>query len=84
MSQKSVLIAVTACYDVCGSPDKWGPGTVLYNGAFNPQFNSSKPQAGPFEDFTFTLPTGWPTGGNVIQVAHLENVGVSLFSCECG
>ena len=80
LQQVSVVIALTACYDVCDQPSAWGPGTVLYNGAFNPQYNSSlPPQVGLHEDFTFTLPDGWPTGGNVLSVAHLFNVGVSVY-----
>ena len=46
MSQKSVTIVVTACYDVCDNPDQWGPGTVLYTGPYNPQYNVSAPQKG--------------------------------------
>lgn len=78
MSQKSVLIAVTACYDVCASPDQWGPGTVLYNGTFDPQYNVSAPQKGLYQDFRVQLPEGWPTGESVLAVAHQFTVGVRL------
>ncbi|KAJ3552178.1 hypothetical protein NM688_g4290 [Phlebia brevispora] len=61
LQQVSVTIALTPCYGPCGAPSTWPTGTVLYNGAFNPQYNSSLPaQVGLHEDFTFTLPEGWP------------------------
>ncbi|KIP01771.1 hypothetical protein PHLGIDRAFT_38184 [Phlebiopsis gigantea 11061_1 CR5-6] len=77
MSQKSVLVAVTACYDVCDQPDQWGPGTVLYNGLFNPQYNVSAPQKSLYQDFRVQLPEGWPTGESVLAVAHQFTVGAS-------
>ena len=78
MSQKSVTIAVTACYDVCDQPDQWGPGTVLYNGTFNPQYNVSAPQKSLYQDFRVQLPEGWPTGESVLAVAHQFTVGVCI------
>jgi hypothetical protein len=83
----SVTISVTACFDVCDQPSQWGPGTVLYNGAFNPQFNTSAPAKGLYQDFALTLPEGWPNGESVLQVGHLFKLGVSivaLFSFKCG
>ncbi|EKM56261.1 uncharacterized protein PHACADRAFT_253293 [Phanerochaete carnosa HHB-10118-sp] len=77
MSQKSVLIALTACYDVCSQPAQWGPGTVLYNGTFNPQYNVSAPQKGLYQDFRLQLPEGWPSGESVLSVAHQFTVGAS-------
>ena len=76
MSQKSVTIAVTACYDVCDQPDQWGPGTILYTGDFNPQYNTSAPQKGLYQDFRVQLPQGWPTGESVLAVAHQFTLGV--------
>lgn len=73
-------MALTPCFDVCDDPSQWGPGTVLYNGAFNPQFNSSQPQKGSFQDFSLTVPQGWPTGESVLQVGHLFKIGVSIQS----
>lgn len=78
MSQKSVLVAVTACYDVCDQPDQWGPGTVLYNGLFDPQYNVSAPQKSLYQDFRVQLPEGWPTGESVLAVAHQFTVGVRM------
>ena len=72
-----MTIAATPCYDVCSDPSQWGSGTVLYNGAFNPQYNSSAPQKGLYQDFSLTLPQGWPAGESVLQVAHLFKLGVS-------
>lgn len=80
MSQKSVLIAVTACYDVCDQPDQWGPGTVLYNGSFNPQYNVSAPQKSLYQDLRVQLPEGWPTGESVLAVAHQFTVGVRVLA----
>ncbi|GJE98355.1 hypothetical protein PsYK624_145840 [Phanerochaete sordida] len=77
MSQKSVTIVATACYDVCDSPDQWGPGTVLYNGSFAPQYNASAPQKGLYQDFRVQLPEGWPAGESVLAVAHQFTVGAS-------
>ena len=64
-----MLIAVNNCFDVCDTPDQWGPGQVLYNGAFNPQPNNSAPQKGHYQDFVLQLP-GLQPGGAFIQVAH--------------
>ncbi|EKM56268.1 uncharacterized protein PHACADRAFT_140896 [Phanerochaete carnosa HHB-10118-sp] len=75
--QTSVLIAMNSCYDVCGQPDQWGPATVLYNGPFNPQWNTSVPEKGHYQDFTFQLP-GYQPGGAIVQVAHqFQEGGVS-------
>ncbi|KAI0806137.1 hypothetical protein BC629DRAFT_1590549 [Irpex lacteus] len=76
-SQVSVTISLTPCFDVCDDPSQWGPGTVLYNGAFNPQFNSSQPQKGSFQDFSLIIPQGWPTGESVLQVGHLFKIGAA-------
>jgi hypothetical protein len=66
------------CDDICGSPDQWGPSTVLYNGSFNPQFNSSAPQKGHYQDFRLQLPEYEP-GEAVLQVSHLfKEGGVSV------
>ena len=79
MSQKNVVIAVTACYDVCSQPDQWGPGTVLYTGDFNPQYNVSAPEKGLYQDFRVQLPAGWPAGESVLAVAHQFTVGVRFW-----
>lgn len=76
IAQVNVVIAVTPCFDVCDDPSQWGLGTVLYNGAFNPQDDTTQPQKGLHQDFNLTLPEGWPTGESVIGVAHLLNIGV--------
>ncbi|KAF7800107.1 hypothetical protein EIP86_011351 [Pleurotus ostreatoroseus] len=79
VQQVSVTIALAPCYGPCGVPSTWPTGTILYNGAFDPGYNSSlPPQVGLHEDFELTLPDGWPTGENVLQVAHIENVGAAL------
>ncbi|PSS34124.1 hypothetical protein PHLCEN_2v1834 [Hermanssonia centrifuga] len=57
----------------------WGLGTVLYNGPFNPQYNSSAPQKGLFQDFTLTMPD-FVNGGVALQVSHLLNVGGATLS----
>ncbi|THG93771.1 hypothetical protein EW026_g7558 [Hermanssonia centrifuga] len=74
VDQVSVVIALTPCYDVCDDPSQWGLATVLYNGAFNPQYNTSQPQKGLYQDFVLPL-SGWPTGGSVLSVAHLLDIG---------
>ncbi|KAI0703779.1 hypothetical protein BC835DRAFT_1410507 [Cytidiella melzeri] len=79
LSQVSVTISLTACYDVCDDPSQWGPGTVLYNGAFNPQYNQSQPQKGLYQDFSLTVPQGWPAGESVLQVGHLFKLGAVQF-----
>ena len=76
MSQKSVTIVATACYDVCTQPDQWGAGSVLYNGPFNPQYNFSAPAKGLYQDFSLQVPEYWPSGPSVLQVAHFFSVGV--------
>lgn len=52
----------------------------MYNGSFNPQYNSSQPSKGSFEDFQLSVPVGWPVGESVLSVAHLFEVGVSRLS----
>ncbi|KAF7797680.1 hypothetical protein EIP86_011083 [Pleurotus ostreatoroseus] len=75
IDQVSVVIALTPCYDVCDDPSQWGLGQVIYNGPFNPQYNSSFPQKGLYQDFTFQLQDGWPTVETVVSVSHLVNIG---------
>lgn len=75
------MIALTACYDVCDDPSQWGLGQVLYNGAFNPQYNVSEPQKSLYQDFVLNVPEGWPAGTSVLGVAHLLNIGVSVYLC---
>ncbi|EKM56237.1 uncharacterized protein PHACADRAFT_253253 [Phanerochaete carnosa HHB-10118-sp] len=77
--QTSVLIAMNNCFDVCSEPDQWGPATVLYNGPFNPQFNSSAPEKGHYQDFAIQLP-GFQSGGAIIQVAHQFQEGGATLS----
>ena len=78
----TVLIAVTTCQNaVCAQPDAWGPGTVLYDGAFNPQPNASAPQKGHYQDFV--LPLQLQPGGAIVQVAHqFKEGGVSTFQAK--
>ena len=64
---------------MCDNPDAWGPSTVLYNGAFNPQFNSSAPQKGMYQDFR--LPLQLQAGEAVVSVAHqFQEGGVSVLT----
>ncbi|GJE98801.1 hypothetical protein PsYK624_150380 [Phanerochaete sordida] len=77
LQQTSVLVAVNSCYDSCSDPTSWGPATVLYNGAFNPQYNSSAPQKGLYQDLQIQLPE-LQAGGAVIQVAHQFKLGAVL------
>lgn len=82
LSEISALIAVAECFDPCdlSSINTWSAGTVLYDGPFNPQFNSSAPMKGLYQDFRLQLPGGWATGQSVILVAHQWTLGVSLRS----
>ena len=79
MQQVSVVVALVPCFDVCDDPSQWPLSTVLYNGPLN--LINTDPQTGLHQDFTFTLPEGWPSGGNALSVAHLLNVGVRKLRC---
>ena len=82
LSQVSIVIAITACYDVCDDPSQWGPGTVLYEGPFNPQHDSSAPQEGLHQAIHLPFPgQSWPAGESVLSVSHLFNVGVRRVYC---
>ncbi|GJE98806.1 hypothetical protein PsYK624_150430 [Phanerochaete sordida] len=74
MRQTSVLIAIASCYDVCDQPDQWSPGTIVYNGGFDPEWNTSAPEKGHYQDFQVQLP-GLQPGPIVFQVAHQYQVG---------
>ncbi|GJE98359.1 hypothetical protein PsYK624_145880 [Phanerochaete sordida] len=55
IAQKSVVVVVTACLDVCAQSDQWGPSVVLYNGPFDPQFNVSASWKGLYQYFSLLL-----------------------------
>ncbi|KIP11804.1 hypothetical protein PHLGIDRAFT_124491 [Phlebiopsis gigantea 11061_1 CR5-6] len=69
VTQGTVIIAITECFDVCSQPSQWPSSAVLYNGPLNVQGNSSAPQNGHYQYFTFTLPQYQP-GGAILSVAH--------------
>lgn len=69
VTQGTVVIAVTPCYDVCDQPDQWSTSLVLYDGALNVQSNVSAPLKGRYEDFSLTIPQFQP-GEAVLSVAH--------------
>ena len=85
VTQGTVIIAITQCFDVCSQPDQWPSSAVLYNGPLNVQENNTAPQKGHYQDFTFTLPQYQP-GGAILSVAHLFEaelaVRVSQSSCR--
>lgn len=53
-------------------------GTTLYNGPFNPQFQSAPPGAPPHQNFTVFVPPTLPAGPAVLTLTHLSLVGVRL------
>ena len=54
-------------------------GTTLYNGPFNPQYQSSPPGAPPHQNFTVFVPPTIPEGAAVLTLTHLSLVGVRIF-----
>ena len=54
-------------------------GHVLYNGPYNPQFQSGEEQKPPHQNFTVTVPSSLEMGPAILSVTHLTLVGVSFF-----
>ena len=53
-------------------------GSILYAGAFNPQFEQDGVAFGePHENFTVQIPAGFQTGTAVLSVPHSVLIGVS-------
>jgi len=53
-------------------------GDILYNGAFNPQFQSTGPRT-PYQNFSVAIPSGFPAGLAVLSVPHSSLVGAGPF-----
>lgn len=54
-------------------------GIVLYEGPYDPQFDSSNPpdHKPPYQNFTFPVPTNYAAGQDVVlSVTHLSIVAV--------
>lgn len=54
-------------------------GATLYNGPFNPQFQSTPRGAPPYQNFTVFVPPTLPAGPAVLTLTHLSLVGVRVF-----
>ncbi|KAJ6032725.1 hypothetical protein N7540_003457 [Penicillium herquei] len=50
-------------------------GTLLYHGAFDPEFNTGSYY--PYENFTITVPSTFAAGNAQVNVAHLSTYGAS-------
>ena len=79
MDEVSLLIGITPCPNGAFSPSvALGPGTVLYNGPFNPAQDPSNPGAGLHEDFSLTpLPSSVGLGQNILTVFHIADTQIS-------
>ncbi|GJE98800.1 hypothetical protein PsYK624_150370 [Phanerochaete sordida] len=75
LQQVAITVSATPCYDVCGAPAQWGPGTVLYSGKFHPRANASAPQAGHAQDFRVQMPSFGAATGVALAVAHQFKAG---------
>ncbi|KAI5119275.1 hypothetical protein M0805_008056 [Coniferiporia weirii] len=53
-------------------------GEILYAGPFNPQ-RASDNEGQPMQNFTVTIPAGFPTGPAVISVPHANLVGAGPY-----
>lgn len=82
MTQGTVVIAITQCFNVCNQPDQWPSSLVLYDGALNVQGNNSAPQKGHYQDFSLTIPNYQP-GEAVISVAHQFEAESAVRLSDC-
>ncbi|KAJ4477274.1 hypothetical protein J3R30DRAFT_3703539 [Lentinula aciculospora] len=79
----AIVIALLNCHEygsTCLGPAE-ELGTILYSGAFNPQFTTDPGTAGlpPHENFTLTIPSDFETGQSQLGVALFDLVGALLF-----
>ena len=72
----ALVIAVNPCGGPCHNPPGDALGTILFNGPWNPQFQTSPP-FGPLQNFTLTLPSTLPAGPAQLAVFHVALIGVS-------
>ena len=78
LEQVSIAIAAKYCGDKCPqSIAGMGLATILYNGTFNPQYDSEHPQKGLHQDFKFRG-SQLRQGQNMIGVVHFAKIGVSF------
>ncbi|KAF8336749.1 hypothetical protein F5887DRAFT_565748 [Amanita rubescens] len=78
----SVAIGVTSCVSTpCpGFTADQDLGDVLYYGPYTPElYNGRTPE---YENFTVSLPSGFPLGAAQINVAHFSLLGVSSYLLE--
>ncbi|KAF4617366.1 hypothetical protein D9613_006157 [Agrocybe pediades] len=74
----SLIISIDSCQNApCPTPVGQGMGTVLYNGPFNPQFDSTPTGKPPHQNFTLFIPATFPKGPAELIVFHKALVGVS-------
>ncbi|KAK9351082.1 hypothetical protein V1505DRAFT_180440 [Lipomyces doorenjongii] len=74
----AVVIGIQQCPNgTCTSPDA-SMGTVVYQGAFYPEFHGTQPPYVPYENFSVQIPVGL-SGPAIIGVAHMSLVGASAY-----
>jgi hypothetical protein len=78
-TEMAVAIGISSCATrPCNPPDEF-MGTILYNGAFKPEYHETS--LPPYENFTVTVPSDFAVGNAQINVAHATLIGVShIFS----
>lgn len=74
----AVVIAMNSCTSTsCLSPDEV-MGHVLYNGPYDPQYQTGEEEKPPHQNFTVTVPSSMTSGPVILSVTHLTLVGVSV------
>ncbi|KAI0820471.1 hypothetical protein BC628DRAFT_861696 [Trametes gibbosa] len=74
-----VSVAVGLASAVSPMVDENGIGSVLFAGPYNPQGTAGV--AGVSENYTVTVPDGFPKGNATLSVAHFFMLGTSVSVC---
>ncbi|KAF8157977.1 hypothetical protein B0H34DRAFT_656469 [Crassisporium funariophilum] len=77
-TEVGIVIGLQSCVthpDGQCAPPNQSVGSVLFNGDYNPQLHEQPGR--PYQNFTVTIPTGFPSGGVQLASARFHLVGVS-------
>ncbi|KDR82928.1 hypothetical protein GALMADRAFT_206658 [Galerina marginata CBS 339.88] len=75
-TEVAVVIALNSCHNTTCIPPKDILGSILYNGPYNPQFQSTAPPSKPpHQNFTVTIPSAIGKGRAQLAVFHVSLVG---------
>ncbi|KAK7029640.1 hypothetical protein VNI00_014338 [Paramarasmius palmivorus] len=80
VDQVGIAIGLQSCQpEQCFPPDQV-LGTLLYKGAYDPQYSSEASSLPPHQNFSVYIPEDFPRGNAILGLVHLGLVGAGYLS----